>query len=318
MVTSSTVKRIAAVVLVHALVLGTAVAAAANASAAAAVADAAAPACPRPAKVTRDVAYESIPGVAPRATSLDVYAPAARGTCAPAPVVVWVHGGGWVKGDKRNNMADKVRLWNGQGYVVVSVNYRLSDPRNPSSVHYPSHNQDVASALAWIHAHIAAYGGNPQKLALLGHSAGGGIVAALSTDERYLGAHGLGLDTIDCVGNLDTEGYDVAAKAARNDRGSRLYRFVFGTDPAVQADASPINHVAPGKHIPRSLVVERGEPRRRAIAEQFAAKLRSAGVSVTMLDAASLTHGQVNTNIGAAGDTVMTPAITSFLRTCFA
>ena len=182
--------------------------------------------CPGGARPVTDLAYEDLPGVDPALLSLDVYPPAHG---CPAPVVIWVHGGGWRIGDKRNQMADKVRLLNDAGYAVVSVDYRLTDPASPEPVRYPTHNEDVAAAVAWVHDHIAGYGGDPTRLALLGHSAGAQIVASVATDERYLGEHGLGLDALRCAAPLDTEGYDVAGPAGA---GIDIYRDVFGDDPA--------------------------------------------------------------------------------------
>jgi acetyl esterase/lipase len=263
--------------------------------------------CPAAMPALRDVAYGSDPQ-----QRLDVH-PAPHG--CPAPVVIWVHGGGWQRGDKRNQLADKVRLWNAAGYTVVSVNYRLTDPRAAMPVRYPTHDDDVAAAVAWVHDHIADSGGDPERLALLGHSAGAQIAASVGTDPKFLGAHGLGLDALRCVGALDTEGYDVAAIART---GNPLYRAVFGDDPATWAVASPIDHVAAGAGIPQFLVVERGTPRRRRAAESFVARLRVAGVPVTVVDAGALTHAQVSSAIGRAGDDVVTPRLRAFLAGCFA
>ncbi len=263
-----------------------------------------------PAKPELDVAYESIPGVDPGQLSLDVFPP--RHGC-PAPVVIWVHGGGWRTGDKRNQLADKIRLFDDAGYVLVSVNYRLTDPSSRAPVRYPSYDEDVATAVAWVHDHIARSGGDPGRIALMGHSAGAQIVAGVATDERYLGAHGLGLDALRCVASLDTQGYDVATVAAT---GNPLYRAAFGDDPATWADASPLQHVAPGKDIPPFLVVERGSAARRRAAETFAQRLRDAEVAVTVVDARPLTHGAVNSQIGVSGDTVITPPLSRFLTGC--
>jgi len=267
--------------------------------------------CPAGSGVTEEVTYASVPGVDPNLLSLDVY-PATHG--CPAPVVVWVHGGGWRAGDKANQMSDKVRLWRDAGYTVVSVNYRLTDPSVTPPVRYPTHNEDVAGALAWVHDHIADFGGDPDRLALLGHSAGAQIVASVATDERYLAAHGLALDALRCAGSLDTEGYDVAAMAGA---GNAIYRGAFGDDPATWTDASPVTHVVPGKGIPRFLVIERGTPRRRRSAEAFAARLRDAGVGTTVVDGGSLSHAQVNSEIGRPGDAIVTPALSAFLAECF-
>jgi len=251
---------------------------------------------------------------------LDVY-PASHG--CPAPVVMWVHGGGWQRGDKRNQIEDKVRLWNDAGYAVVSVNYRLTDPNSAQTsaatsaapVRFPTHDEDVAAAVAWVHDHIGDHGGDPARIALLGHSAGAQITASVATDPTYLGAHGLGLDALRCAGALDTEGYDVAAMAGT---GNAIYRAAFGDDPATWTEASPIEHVTAGTDIPRFLVVERGTPRRRRAAEAFVARLRDAGVPVTVVDAGSLTHAEVNSAVGQIGDSVVTPPLETFLAECFA
>lgn len=268
-------------------------------------------ACPAASTPLRDIRYETVPGVDPSLLSLDIY-PATTG--CPVPVVIWVHGGGWRTGDKRNQMTDKVRLWNDAGYMVVSVNYRLTDPTAASPVAYPTHNEDVAAAVAWVHDNIARYGGDSSRIVLLGHSAGAQIVASIVTDERYLDAHGLPLSTVTCAAPLDTEGFDVARVAGV---GKPVYVSAFGTDPATWVDASPIRHVAPGKSIAPMLLVERGTPGRRRVLQQFAAALRNAGIAVTVIDGGTLTHAQVNGNIGAASDTVMTGPLTTFLESCF-
>lgn len=273
--------------------------------------------CPHDARVARDVPYRTVEGVDPNMTSLDVYEPAARGKCKPAPIVMWVHGGGWMIGNKRHAVADKVRLFNEAGYVFISVNYRLTDTSAAEPVQFPTHNEDVAAAVAWVVEHAADYGGDPDRIALLGHSAGAAIVASVGTDERYLAEYDLDLSALRCVVPIDTEGFDVAASAASPGRLGSIYRAVFGDDPATWEEASPLQHVEAGKHIPDMLLVERGFATRRAKAEQFAAALRAAEVDVTIVDADGLTHADVNKLIGAPGDDVMTPAVTTFLDGCF-
>ena len=76
-------------------------------------------------QVATDIAYASTPGVDPSLLSLDVYPPPDACTGDPAPVVVWVHGGGWSTGDK-DNLANKQQWAADHGWVLVSVNYRLS------------------------------------------------------------------------------------------------------------------------------------------------------------------------------------------------
>jgi acetyl esterase/lipase len=160
-------------------------------------------------------AYADHPGVDPGQTSLDVYRPAPDGDgCRDRPLVVWVHGGGWTSGDKSEYVADKVTLFNGAGYVFASVNYRLTDKDLPTPApQYPVHDQDTADALAWLVGHAEQIGADPSRVVVLGHSAGGGIVSAVGTDDRYLGASGLGVDAIDCAASMDGEGYDIVGGA---------------------------------------------------------------------------------------------------------
>jgi hypothetical protein len=201
------------------------------------------------------------------------------------------------------------------GWILVSVNYRLTDPSSPEPVVFPTHNEDVAAAVAWVHGNIAQYGGDPGQIALLGHSAGAQIVASVGTDEGYLAAHDMTLSDVRCVGALDTEGFDVARQASA---GNPIYRAAFGNDPATWDDASPLHHIAAGKDVPAFLVVERGTLARRLAQHAFVDALRAADIRVTVVDAGTLTHGQVNAQIGASGDTVMTPPLTTFLTGCFA
>ncbi len=275
-----------------------------------------------PARLTAylDIPYQSIPGVDPNLLSLDIY-PAGSQTC-DQPVVVWVHGGGWRRGDKSNSIADKRRLFNEAGYLLVSVNYRLSpDPSqlwNPFRIKYPIHPQDVATALNWISNNIRTYGGDSDKIALLGHSAGGGIVAVLGTNESFLQAQGKDLDLLSCVGSLDTEAYDIPTQMETASLGTRnLYINAFGALPSIWSEASPINHLEASKGIPPFLLVARGSLQRQAMVTNFAQELESVGASTTMIQALELSHEEVNTLIGKPGDSVMTPPLMQFLSQCF-
>jgi acetyl esterase/lipase len=266
------------------------------------------------------VAYASHPGVDPDLTSIDVYTPPATADgCSSRPMVVWVHGGGWTSGDKAELMADKVALFNGAGFVFASLNYRLTDKTLPSpSPQHPVHDQDTADAVAWLVQHAGEVGGDPRHVALIGHSAGGGIVAAVTTDERYLGRHQVPLSAIACAGSMDGEGYDIVAGATTSPAEVQVgYRNAFGSDPAVWEEASPIRHLAPDKGIPNYFVAARGSDWRFDQHLAFIAGLRAADVTTTVLDATSLEHADLTSQVGAPGDTVVTPALMSFLAGCF-
>jgi acetyl esterase/lipase len=169
----------------------------------------------------------------------------------------------------------------------------------------------------WLFDHADEYGLDTDRAGILGHSAGAQIVASLTTDERYLEDVGLGLDRIQCSFPDDTEGFDVVARVAGANRGARLYAAIFGTDPAVQEDASPIEHVEAGKDIPSMLLVQRGEPTRVAQLEEFADALWAADVDVQVIDATGYSHGDVNRLIGSTVDPIMTKPVTAFFERCF-
>jgi len=242
------------------------------------------------------------------AQRLDIYATEG----VRAPVMVYVHGGGWRAGDK-NRVGRKAMFFTGMDWVFVSINYRLlPDGKHPRNV------QDVAAALAWVHEHIAKYGGNPGKLFLMGHSAGAHLAALVATDGRWLREVGQDLRIVRGVISLDTNGYDLPALMA--DGPARLYHQVFGEDPSVWRDASPIHHVEKGTGIPPFLLCysrglgRRINPTRKVRAEAFAKALRAAGIPADVIDAADRSHSEINARFGEPEDQRVTGRATAFLE----
>jgi len=263
-----------------------------------------------------DQVYRVIDGVNPNLLSLDVYEPVRAEGCPAVPLAIWVHGGGWSIGDKSNQMADKVALFESEGWVLASVNYRLSPTAattDPEAVRYPLHNEDVTAAIVWLRERAATWNADPGHILVFGHSAGAGIVSQIATNERFLGEHGLGLDVLRCAAMLDTEAYDVRAQC---EAGTEIYLNAFGTDPAVWDEASALSHVAADKGIPPCLVLTRGTAVREALSAQFVEALEAAGIPTTLVNADPLTHAEVNDAVGAAGDTIVTPPLMAFFRDC--
>ncbi len=114
--------------------------------------------------------------------AVDVYAPAGDRTDDRKPVIVWFHGGGWNNGGRRQ-YAFAGRAFAAQGFVTVVAGYRLGEAGK-----FPHFMEDAAAAVRWTEANIARYGGDPTRIVLAGHSAGGHIVALAALDERWLGA----------------------------------------------------------------------------------------------------------------------------------
>jgi acetyl esterase/lipase len=118
-----------------------------------------------------DLAYAS---VSP-AQKLDIYLPDGE---SPFPVVLWIHGGGWSRGDKAIQQTDPQMTLLQRGYAIVSVNYRFSD-----EAIFPAQIQDVKAALRWIRAHADEYQLDPNRIAAWGSSAGGHLAALLGTSD---------------------------------------------------------------------------------------------------------------------------------------
>lgn len=248
---------------------------------------------------TFDLRYATIPGVNPNLLSLDLYAPK---EARHAPVVLYVHGGSWNAGDKRT-VAHLPAFFTGAGWILGSVNYRLA----PQAQH-PALVQDVAAAVAWVHDNIARYGGDPNQIFLIGHSAGAHLAALLGTDTRRLAELGKPQSILRAVVPFDTAALDVRPLAAGDPRPTSPYRMAFGNDPAVWADASPIVHAGPGKGIPPFMVIAANGPgyasKKRGI-DDFAAALRAAGTRAEVVDTASFReHQPLMTEFGTPGDPV--------------
>jgi acetyl esterase/lipase len=129
---------------------------------------------------TRNVRY-----AAGHRNELDIYAPAGQ---TKAPVVVFVHGGGWQEGDKTEYQFVAAALAV-RGVLTVVPNYRLFP-----EVRFPVFLQDNAAAVAWTRDNIGQYGGDPRRIFLMGHSAGAYNVAMLTLDRQWLAADGLDPD----------------------------------------------------------------------------------------------------------------------------
>ena len=123
---------------------------------------------PEGVKVTRDIEYAKPDG---KPQLLDLYIPEkAEG---PLPLVIWIHGGAWMGGDKRSCPAMGMT---GRGYAVASINYRLSQEAK-----WPAQIYDCKAAVRWLRAHAKDYNFDPERFGVWGSSAGGHLVAMLGT-----------------------------------------------------------------------------------------------------------------------------------------
>jgi acetyl esterase/lipase len=254
----------------------------------------------RAGQVKRDIPYTS---PADERQVLDVYSPpGAKGL----PVVFWIHGGGWQTGDK-SSVQLKPRAFMDKGFVFVSTNYRLLPHVAMEDI-----VRDVARSIRWVHDHIAENGGDPNRLLVMGHSAGAQLAALVCTDDRYLKSEGLSLAIIKGCVPVDGDTYDVPAIIETAETRRRVHglpqatyghREKFGNDPAKHRDFSAVSHVARDKGIPPFLIMHVAEhPDTGAQAQRLAAVLKGAGVPVRVFGARESTHNKINADLGRPDD----------------
>ena len=211
---------------------------------------------------TADIAYG-----ADARQRLDVYAPTATRGPGPAPVVLFFYGGNWNSGDRAHYQFVGEALAS-RGMVAVIADYRLYP-----QVRYPAFLEDGALALAWAARHAQQYGGDPQRLYLMGHSAGAYNAAMVALDPHWLAATGTPHSAV--RGWIGLAGpYDFIPVQNQDTRPVFFY-------PDTPPESQPINHVAANS--PPALLLA---PARDALVDPLrntgglAGKLRAAGVKV--------------------------------------
>jgi acetyl esterase/lipase len=252
-------------------------------------------------EIIRDRPYVEGPWADPAKHKLDLYLPAGR---RDFPILVFVHGGGWSHGDKKFwfDLYGKLgKTLAGQGIAVAVINYRLA----PRHLH-PDQARDVARAVAWVHSRIARFGGNPGRLFLAGHSAGGHLISLIACDPQYLAEVGLGFSAI--AGVIPVSGvFDVRPE-------NLLFNRVFGTDSREKAQASPLTHVKAG--LPPFLILH-GDQELPYCGDEWARRfhdrLLQAGVSARRCPIADRDHLTIIAKISEPDDPAL-QAIVEFIR----
>ncbi|WP_109123886.1 alpha/beta hydrolase [Dyella sp. C11] len=245
--------------------------------------------------VRHDVPY----GAAPQ-QRMDVYLPSQP---RAAPVIVMVHGGAWMIGDKSNRgvVEPKATHWTQAGYVFISIDYRMLPEANPLE-----QANDVADALAYVQKHARDWGADPSRVVLMGHSAGAHLVALLSASPSMATSRGATrwLGTV----SLDSGAIDVPG--IMNSPHARLYDRAFGSDPAQWRQASPLDRLD-RDGLPILLVCSSKRMESCPHNRSYAAKAQTLGVRASVLPE-PLTHGDINATLGEPGG--YTDAVDAFLR----
>jgi dienelactone hydrolase len=154
---------------------------------------------------------------------LDIYYPENTKDFA---TVVWIHGGGITSGNK--HIPEKLKK---QGIAVVAVNYRLSPKAK-----CPAYIEDAAAAVAWTFKNIEKFGGNPDKIVVSGHSAGGYLASMIGLDKKWLAKYDINANDIAML--VPFSGHCITHMTIRKERG------IPDTQPVVD-EFAPLYHVRP-------------------------------------------------------------------------
>lgn len=244
--------------------------------------------------VHRGLAY----GPDPR-QKLDVYVPDGAGP--GAPVLLFFYGGGWMSGDRGDYLAF------GQAFASAGIVTLVADYRLYPQVRYPAFVEDAAAALAWVHAHAADYRGDPGRVFVSGHSAGGYNAVMLASEPKFLAARGGSLGWIRGVIGI-----------------AGPYDFLPLTDPdyiaifhgANNADAMPVNHVTAARP---PMLLATGDADRTVApgnADRMAARLRAVGSPVTVVRYPGVGHIGIILSLvpGFRGKTTLRRDIVDFIH----
>lgn len=213
-----------------------------------------------------------------------------------APILMYVHGGAWKAGSK-SSVGSQPQYFNALGYCYISIGYSLSGNVGQQA-------RQIGEAVAWVAANAGRFGGDPARMALMGHSAGCQLASLAVLSGLASGVRAL-------IAN-DTAAYDVAYLAEiNNGRLPLLYASAF-RDRSRWAEWSPITHAAGGSGIP-VLVAWSGGRNRDRISQRFAAALESGGHPVTRFAGENYNHLSISKAVGRNGDP-LTQAIAGFLE----
>ncbi|WP_374525114.1 alpha/beta hydrolase [Sphingopyxis sp.] len=227
--------------------------------------------------------------------TLDIWR--AQNAKGPAPLIVFVHGGGWKRGSKDNASGSfKPRHYPAEGYAFASIDYRLV----PGAT-VEQQAADVAAAVKALVDRASGLGIDRRRIVLMGHSAGAHLVALVGTDERYLRGAGLSFADIAGVIPIDGAAYDVPAQMKDGPAIMQAtYAQAFGTDPVRQKALSPTLQAA-APNAPQFLLLHVQRPDGVRQAEALGKALQAAGAKaeIESFPGTGLQgHAEINRRLG--------------------
>jgi arylformamidase len=264
------------------------------------------------------IAHRDIPYVMPQKArqTLDLYTVSRNERSTARPVVIWIHGGGWHQGDKSTLAIGKPeqhllkpRLFVDAGCVFVAINYRFIP-----EVTLQEMAGDVAKAIGWVHRNVLEYGGNPDTLFVMGHSAGAQLAALVCTDARYMNAEQVSFGKLRGCVPVDGDTYFPALQIHTSPAKEASYRrtFPLGSD----IELSSVVHVYRNKNIPPFLLVYIAEDPKSGTdlqARVLAKSLNDIGVSADLLAVPEKSHRTLNADLGLPND-IASESILAFVK----
>lgn len=245
---------------------------------------------PAPLLTQADIAYkmgDKLTAYEKERCKLDLYLPADKKNF---PTLVWFHGGGLTGGSKDDPKSRAIGSGLAQeGVGMVVVNYRLSP-----KARYPAYVEDAAAAVAWTMKNIAQHGGDPQRVFVGGHSAGGYLTLLLGMDARHLAK--AGASHSDLAGLIPVSGQVMTHFTVRAERG--LGRHSIVADEAAPARWAEAKGIAPMLVLwADKEMATRGEENVFLVSLLKAAKQKVTGLVIPNRD-----HSGVGNKIGESGD----------------
>ncbi len=251
-----------------------------------------------PARVSRTVVF----GPHQR-QQVDIYEPG--DAVDPRPLILYIHGGAWRAGSHKRVLA-KPAHFTGQGYIFASTGYRLLPD-------FPIETQatDIGAAIRALRGQASAIGFDPDRIVLIGHSAGAHLAALVATDPSYAGD---GFGAIRAVIALDGAGFDAPTRIeSAPPEDWQIFINAFGYDRARQTALSPVTHIgAPDAPNWLALYVPQRDIARTQ-AETLVTGLQQAGANAAAIGIENTDHGAINRDLGTANGTAQAQAIDDFL-----
>ena len=239
-----------------------------------------------------DVPYARNPETDSLRQSMDIYI---REGLTDAPVVLYVHGGGWIRGNKERALFKPACLVP-KGYLFASMNYRFHPEASLAEM-----AADVASATIWLKRHASKYGGDGARITLMGHSAGGHLVALVGANQIFMEDAGGSLSDLAGVVVIDSAMLNVPA---RMETAGQSQIRVFGSAPEGWIPVSPWHHVEAGKGIPPYLLfTSDGRTISQEQASMLTAKFKQHGIEASSHEGKGRAHTPLDTYMGVDGDT---------------